>query len=275
MKMISETYVLFMREMRKWLSRKHVVLISLITPLFWILLFGKSFNISYFLAPDLPGEALKVLQERIIRLFGTQDYFTYMASGMLVIFPLFQSSFAGASLLFDKRLGYLNRLLVTPASRTAIFISRVLAATARILMFSSLLLAVTVLAGYKLKPGFGPLDLLGALAIVALISIALSSIFVMAALFVDSPEGLFALGNLLTAPLMFTSSALFPIDQMPWWLRTIAGINPVTYGADMIRYFLAGKELANPEITFAVILAGSMATFVITTVIATRALERG
>lgn len=272
---MSETFVLFMREMRKWFSRRHVVFISLISPIFWILLFGKSLNISYFFAADLPPEALNVIRERIFRLFGTQDYFTYMASGMLVIFPLFQSSFAGASLLFDKRLGYLNRLLVSPASRTAIFVSRVLAATARILIFSSLLLMIAIIAGYKLRSDFSPLHLIGALAVIAMISIALSSLFVLAALFIDSPEGLFALGNLFTAPLMFTSSALFPIEQMPWWLQLIAKINPITYGADLMRYFLTGRDLTDPALVLVFMILGSTFTFLLAAAIATRALERG
>ena len=57
------------------------------------------------------------------------------------------------------------------------------------------------------------------------------------ALRIRSQEVLFGLINLVNLPLLFASSALFPIEGMPDWLQIIAKANPVTWSADALRYF--------------------------------------
>jgi ABC-2 type transport system permease protein len=44
-----------------------------------------------------------------------------------------------------------------------------------------------------------------------------------------------AIIQLITMPLMFASSAYFPINQMPDWLQAIAGVNPISYTIDAVR----------------------------------------
>ena len=57
---------------------------------------------------------------------------------------------------------------------------------------------------------------------------------------VKQPETFWAVVNFLTVPLLFTSSALFPLEFVPPWLRTIAYLNPVTYAIDSIRALMIG-----------------------------------
>jgi ABC-2 type transport system permease protein len=52
---------------------------------------------------------------------------------------------------------------------------------------------------------------------------------------------------------MFTSNALYPISQMPWWVRSIAVANPVTHASTLTRFFLIGK--GDPASTLASFLA--------------------
>jgi ABC-2 type transport system permease protein len=280
--LIDEVLVLFTREVRKWVGRRPVLVISLITPLFWILLFGKSFNITVIIdvpTLNLPAgiaqSIIEALRERVYQIFGTRDYFTYVASGMLVVFALFQGTFSGVGVVFDRRLGYMTRLMASPIRRETIFIAKVLATVFRITVLSSLLLLAAYIAGFEFKEGITVLDLLLAWTVLISIAVALSSIFMTLGFMTDSHELLFSIGNLVNLPLMFTSSALFPTSQMPEWLRAIAHVNPLTYGADLVRFFLVGKPMDNAFLTLGAVVALSLLTFLVCMVISVRALERG
>jgi ABC-2 type transport system permease protein len=280
--LIDEVLVLFTREVRKWVGRRPVLVLSLVTPLFWILLFGKSFNITAIidvstlnLPVGIAQSIIEALRERVYQIFGTRDYFTYVASGMLVVFALFQGTFSGVGVVFDRRLGYMTRLMASPIRRETIFIAKVLATVFRITVLSSLLLLAAYIAGFEFKEGITVLDLLLAWTVLISIAVALSSIFMTLGFMTDSHELLFSIGNLVNLPLMFTSSALFPTSQMPEWLRAIAHVNPLTYGADLVRFFLVGKPMDNAFLTLGAVVALSLLTFLVCMVISVRALERG
>lgn len=279
--MIGEVYTLFLREVKKWAGRRPVLVISLLTPLFWIILFGKSFNITSLFDIQVSGlplnvaqELLEALRERVYQIFGTRDYFTYIASGMLIVFSLFQGAFSGASVVFDKRLGYMTRLMASPIRRESIFIAKVLATVFRITVLSTLLLFVALIAGFKFKEDLTVLDLIGAWVIIIAVSVALSSVFMMLGFITDSHELLFSIANLVNLPLMFTSSALFPVNQMPEWLRLIASVNPLTYGADLVRFFLIGKPMDNAIEAFIALVVGSILVFIASMRLSVWALER-
>lgn len=250
--MIGEMIVLTLRELKKWVNRRGVLVSSLVTPLIWIALFGKSFNIQSLLQPPsgvpapLAREIEEAMRRRLLQLFGTTDYFTYVSSGMLVVFAVFQGMFSGISVIFDKRLGYMERLLSTPTPRPAIYLSRITATMARVTILDALLLAAALLMGMNLKSSIGPTDLLLAWLVAMLLSAALASGYATLSFYAENQEVLFAASNLINLPLMFSSSALFPVSQMPDWLQAIARVNPITYAADLVRYYLIGRPLEDP-----------------------------
>ncbi|MEB3760636.1 MAG: ABC transporter permease [Desulfurococcales archaeon] len=252
--MMRATLVLLVRELKKWFGRKPVLVMSLLTPVLWIALFGKSLNLTNMLMPpgSLEGispEMMKVLQQmvtaRLIELFGTTDYFTYMSSGMLVVFAVFQGMFSGISIIFDKRLGYMDRLLVAPIPRLSIWLSKILAVAVRVTLLSLLLLAVSLLLGMNLKEGVGVIDLLASWSYIILLAMTIASLYALLSFYADNQEIVFAAGNLLNLPLMFTSSAMFPVEQMPDWLQKLASANPVTFAADLVRYHLIGRPVGD------------------------------
>jgi ABC-2 type transport system permease protein len=249
--MLGETLVLTMRELKKWVGRRGVLISSIVTPLIWIALFGKSLSLQNLLQPppNVPPQYAsgiqKLIQQRINELFGTSDYFTYLSAGMLVVFAVFQGMFSGVSVIFDKRLGYMERLLSTPTPRSSIYLSRILATVARITILDAILFATALAMGMKLKPNLTLIDLAMAWLVTILLSIALASAYTTISFYAENQEVLFAASNLINLPLMFSSSALFPIEQMPHWLQIIAEYNPVTYAADLVRYYLIGREITN------------------------------
>ncbi len=205
---------------------------TLVQPIIWMGLFGKAFNLSALAPPRTPAAA------GFLAVFGVSDYFSYMAVGMLSFVVLFATMFSGMSIVWDRRLGFLNKVLSTPASRSSIVLSKVFIAVIRALVQAGIVLLAAVILGLQVGASFNPVFLLGVFAALCLMSIGLSSLFVAIAIRSTRWETQMAIMNLLNLPLLFASNALFPINFMPDWLKTFAQVNPVTYGTDAARQLI-------------------------------------
>ena len=224
------------RELKKWYKEPFVFFISIIQPIIWMGLFGKAMNINAIITNNLPPDIPQWLADQMMKqTFGTSDYFSYMAVGMLSFVTLFTTMFSGMSIVWDRRLGFLNKVLSTPVARSAIIFSKILSATIRSLVQVSIILAFAILLGLQLSPNFTPINLLGVYAILFLLCMGLSSLFLMLGIRSTRWETQMAIVNLLNLPLMFASNALFPTNAMPDWLKPIANLNPITYTTDAVR----------------------------------------
>jgi len=232
------------RELKKWYKEPFVFFISIIQPIIWMGLFGKAMNINAIIANNLPPDIPQWLADQMMKqTFGTSDYFSYMAVGMLSFVTLFTTMFSGMSIVWDRRLGFLNKVLSTPVARSAIIFSKILSATIRSLVQVSIILVFAVLLGLQLSPNFTPINLLGVYAILFLLCMGLSSLFLMLGIRSTRWETQMAIVNLLNLPLMFASNALFPTNAMPDWLKPIANLNPITYTTDAVRQLLIFESL--------------------------------
>ena len=161
---------------------------------------------------------------------------------MLSFIVLFTSMQSGMSIVWDRRLGVLDRLLTTPVPRGNIIIAKVLNSVIRSLVQATIVLVVAVLLGMTFAPGINALDFLGVYAALFLMSFGLSSLFLMLALRATDWQSQMAIMNLLNLPLLFTSNAFYPIKSMPSWLKPIAYVNPLTYSNGAIRGLLLGIQ---------------------------------
>lgn len=220
------------RELKKWYKQPIVLFISLVQPIIWMGLFGKAFNLT-----ALAGSA-PAAQAGFQSIFGTSDYFSYMAVGMLSFVVLFATMFSGMSVVWDRRLGFLNKVLSTPTSRGSIILSKVLSAAVRALTQAGIVLVAAVVLGLSFGVNFNPLGLLLVFAALFLMCVGLSSLFVAIAIRSRRWETQMAVMNLLNLPLLFASNALFPIKLMPDWLQAIASVNPISYGTDVARQLI-------------------------------------
>lgn len=220
------------RELKKWYKQPIVLFISLVQPIIWLALFGKAFNLTALAGSSPAGQA------GFTALFGTADYFSFMSVGMLSFVVLFATMFSGMSVVWDRRLGFLNKVLSTPTSRGSIILSKVLSAVTRSLVQAAVVLVAAVILGLHLGADFSPAWLLGVFAALFLMSVGLSSLFVLIAIRSKRWETQMAVMNLLNLPLLFASNALFPTRLMPDWLQAFASVNPITYGTDVARQLI-------------------------------------
>jgi len=243
------------RDLKKWYQNPIVFIIGIIQPILWLALLGKAMNIGAIFSsasfPALPQQlaatfspqqlsALSTyfggLQSQIMTsTFNTGDYFSFMAMSMVAFTTVFTTAFVGVSVVFDKRLGFMNKVLSTPVSRSVIILSKVVSASIRSVFQAGIVTLIAYVLGLQLGTNFTVFSILGVFAIVFLIGFGLSSLFTAITLRTTRMETPQALFNLVTLPLMFASSAYFPIKLMPDWLQVIASLNPISYTIDAVR----------------------------------------
>ena len=237
------------RELKKWYKAPLILFLSLIQPVIWLGLFGKAMNFgaiftgTNFNIPGLniPKSVLDSFASQIMQqTFGTSDYFSFLAVGMLSFISLFMAMQSGMSVVWDRRLGFLNKLLSTPLSRVAIPIGKVLASIIRGLTQAAIVLVIALLLGLDASH-FTILGVLGAFAGLFLMVMGFSSLFVMLAVRSSSQDTQMMIVNLLNLPLLFASNAMFPAKLMPGWLQPVVEVNPVSYATDISRQMLLGS----------------------------------
>jgi len=243
------------RELKKWYKNPYLFILSIIQPLIWMGLFGRAMNIGAILTNNpitlppnitLPPEVQTQLQQWLSnasstimeKTFGTADYFSFMSVGIVSFVVLFTTMFSGMSIVWDRRLGFLNKALSTPVARGSILMSKVFNAVIRSIIQAAIVLGFAFALGLTVGPDFSPINLLGVFAAVFLIGIGLSSIFIAIAIRSTRIETQMAVMNLLNLPLLFTSNALMPTSVMPDWLQPVAKVNPITYVTDANRQLI-------------------------------------
>ena len=220
--MISDTWYLFKKYMIISARMPLWSLFALIQPLIWLFIFGALF--SNF--ADLPG-------------FPADSYIDYFLPGVLIMTVLFGSSWAGVSLLREITAGTVDKMLVSPAARSSIVLSRVLHAAVQVVAQAFIVLVAAWFMGANTS--WNPLYISLVMLIILLMGIAFASISNGLAIMLQREEPLVVLGNIMTLPLMFFSSAMVPQQFMPEWIQYIAIINPIEYAVGAIRAILVGE----------------------------------
>jgi len=218
--LLSDTWFVAQRELIKFFRGKIRVIITLIQPVIWLGLMGNMMR-------GLTNNPMAA------QAFGTGNYLTFMTPGIILMTVLFGGVFGGVSIVWDRRIGYLEKLLAAPIHRGAIPFGKTLAMMIQGAIQVIAIMVIATLMGVRFASGFG--GILYILFLAMLFSGILSSLTLSLAASIKTMETLMAIVNLLTLPLMFTSNALFPTSVMPSWLAAIARINPVTYAVGPIR----------------------------------------
>ena len=258
-------WALTYRELKKWLKDPVMLVMFVLQPLIWMGLLGKSMRINELFSANninlppqipIPGNVILypsglqgvVLNGTILaqmfadmgssimqNTFGVTDYFSFMAVGMVSMIVMTTTMFSGMSIVWDRRLGFLVKVISTPVSRAAIIFAKILNATFRAMFQATVILALAYLLGLRLSSSFTLLNFLGVYAAIFLLSVGLSSIFIAFSIRSTRMERPMQFISLITMPLMFASNTFFPTKLMPDWIQAIVNVNPLTYLTDAIR----------------------------------------
>jgi len=220
--MISGTavYVLWLREMKRFIRAKSRIVGALAMPLFFLAFLGMGFN-----RMAVPGMG------------GGVRYIQFLVPGILGMSLLFSSTMAGLSVLWDREFGFLKEIMVAPVSRVSIVVGRIAGGTTTALIQSVLILGISFGLGFKV---INPIKFLLGLLFMFLIAVTFIGFGLIFASRMRDMQGFGIVMNFVIFPLFFLSGALYPLENLPRAVRILGYADPLTYGIDGLRGTLAG-----------------------------------
>ncbi len=210
-------YAIWLREARVYVREKERVVASIISPLLWLFVFSAGI-----------GGTVTM---------GSDGYQAFVFPGILAMSILFVSFFYGLYIIWDRKLDFLKEVLVAPASRSSIFLGKALGGVTDAMVQAVVLLVV----GAIFIMPIGPVQLLYLVPVLLLTAFSMASMGLFMGAKMRTQEAFSLVSNLVMWPMFFFSGALFPLQNLPAYLKDVSMIDPLTYGVDAIRSVLLGS----------------------------------
>ncbi|HEX4960054.1 MAG TPA: ABC transporter permease [Thermoanaerobaculia bacterium] len=236
MEFLLDTWHLFLRLVRATLRMPVFVIISIVQPILWVLLFGQLFKS----VTTIPG-------------FGASSYVQFLAPGISIMTALFGAAYSGMGLLADIDRGVLDRLLATPVSRGALIAGRILHAAVQVIVQAGIILVVACLLGAR--PHGGVAGILTVFLAASLLGAAFASFSNALALLARRQELVIAVMNFVVLPATFLSSMIMSRDLMPGWIRGVSRFNPVNWAVMAARDGFEGRNGSGILVSLALLAA--------------------
>jgi ABC-2 type transport system permease protein len=215
-----DTYVIYRRQLRISLRNPAWIIIGLAQPGLYLALFGP---------------LLKPLASQI----GAANAYTFFVPGLLIQLGLFGALFAGFNLVSEWREGVVESERVTPASRTALLLGRVLRDLSLLLVQGIILIALGFAFGMTGSLG----GMVLGLVLILLLGGACSASSYGLALTLKSEDALAPILNSIALPVLLLAGILLPISiatGAPQWLVTLSDFMPIKYLVNALRELFKG-----------------------------------
>lgn len=210
---MNAVYILWLRQIRRYLRSRARMIGSLGQPLLFLLALGFGFGPLYHRA-------------------GAGNYIQFLAPGVITMGILFLAIFSGMEIIWDRQFGFLKETLVAPVSRLTIVLGRALGGATVAFIQGLLVLGICLLAGVRMERlAWLPV----ALAFMGLIALFSTAIGTAIGSVLEDMQGFPLVMNFLVMPLFFFSNALFPTEGLPKALQLLVRLNPLSYGIDGLR----------------------------------------
>jgi ABC-2 type transport system permease protein len=213
-------YVLWLREMTRFMRAKSRVIGTLGMPLFFMAFLG--FGFSRAQLPNLPPGV---------------NYIQFLVPGIVGMTLLFSSTFTGISVLWDREFGFLKEIMVAPVGRVSIVLGRIAGGATTSLIQGGTILLLSIPLGFSLA---GVAEVLLSVLVMLLISIIFIGLGLVFASNMKDIHGFNMITNFIVFPLFLLSGALFPVGNLPAQVQLLAYLDPLTYGVDGLRSALLG-----------------------------------
>jgi ABC-2 type transport system permease protein len=213
---LRHTFFMFDRHVRNLVRQPVWVVILLVQPFFWLVLYSQLFR----RIVELPG-------------FGTHSYIEFLTPGIVVMTAFFTGTWNGMSMINDLDRGVIERFLATPAARSSLVLGHVLQASLNAVIQGIIVLGIGFLMGARV--GAGVAGWIVVLLAAALVAACFSGLSNGIALVARREETMIAVSNFIGLPLLFISSTLIAVELMPSWMQWAARFNPVEWGVRAAR----------------------------------------
>lgn len=198
-------------------------------------------------------------------------YAQYILPGVITLNILFSSLQAAIALVWDREVGLLREVIVSPAPMLSVTLGKLLGGATIALVQGSIPLLLAPVIGVRL----GVQGVLGAWLVMFFMGLLITALGVIIASRMKTFEGFGSISNGVIQPLYFLSGSIFPLKgiiggvgflqipealreelrrvgvyaigggwvvQLPWWIEVLVYANPVSYQLDLMRYFLLGFQ---------------------------------
>jgi ABC-2 type transport system permease protein len=162
---------------------------------------------------------------------GELDLRVFLYPGVMAMATLFTCFFSAGSIVWDREFGFMREMLVAPVRRGAIVVGKALGGATAGMTQGVIVLAIGPLVGVP----YSPVLIVTLLVELIVLSFAVTSIGVLVAVRIKSFQAFMALVQIIIMPMFFLSGALFPMANLPTWLRISTLIDPLTYAVDPMR----------------------------------------
>ncbi len=220
MTLLFDVQYLFIRALKKLIRNPILLFFSLFQPVLFLTLFTQLFK------------------SALTGLPGASSYIAFATPGILLQNGFLSGLQSGTSIVDEINSGFLQNMLVTPVNRSAILLGRLLSDAFRVTFQSIIILVLALALGAQVVTGIAGTMLI--LLTIASFGLAWSGISLSIGLVTRRAETVQAIGFFLTFPLLFMSTALFPIAFLPSWMQTVSNLNPISYNVNAIRDLALG-----------------------------------
>jgi len=219
---ISDTLFMTQRHFRNLLRQPAWILISLVQPVVWLLLYGALFR----RIVEIPG-------------FGAGSYIDFLTPGIVVMTCLFSAGWSGMDLIEDIDRGVVDRFLVSPASRSSLIAGRLVQGALVGVIQSAIIVVLGLIAGAEYPGGIAGITALTLGAV--LLGTGVGALSNAVGVLSRRVETMVAVSNFVLLPLTFLSSVFIARALMPEWMQSIAIYNPVEWAVGAGREALASS----------------------------------
>jgi ABC-2 type transport system permease protein len=243
------------REALRWIYQRERFVSALVRPLVWLGIFAAGFRY--------------VLGLSIIAPYDTYiPYEVYIAPGLMAMIQLFNGMQSSLSMVYDREMGSMKTLMISPFPRWFLLLSKLLAGVGvsivQIYMFLAVVWLGDLLNFWEVDlPLLGYLEILPALILSGLMLGALGLVL---SSFIKQLENFAGVMNFVIFPMFFASSALNPlwrVKEASLWLYRIYSVNPFTHAIELIRFALYGKL----NLESAAVVTGAFLVFMVLAVL--------
>lgn len=167
-----------------------------------------------------------------------KEYIQFLLPGILVQTILFITIYTGVGLNTDISKGLFERFRSLPIWQPAPIVGALLGDVFRYSVAALMVVSLGFILGFR--PGGGATGVLLAFALILVFAFAVSWIWIVVGMLVETPESVMTSSFLFLFPLTFVSNIFVDPATMPGWLQTAVNYNPVTHLATASRGLMHG-----------------------------------
>src|SRR6516165_4993589 len=212
------------REGLRFLHQRERFVAALVRPLVWLFIFAAGLR--------------QVLGVSIIPPYETYVlYEVYIAPGLMLLIQLFNGMQSSLSMVYDREMGNMRTLLVSPLPRWFLLCSKLVAGTAVSLPQVYTFLAIAWL--WDIQPPL--LGYVAALPALILTGLMLGALGMLLSSISKQLENFAGVMNFVIFPMFFASSALYPLWRVregSLFLFYLCELNPFTHAVELVRFAL-------------------------------------